>query len=109
MANNESSRRYYTDVMFDSAPALLWHYTDGPGLVGIATTRSLWCTDYRYLNDRKEMMTYAGELQTLVRKALKDVLSTEDLNSIIERSNLFITWYVFVCAFCPDGDSNVHW
>jgi len=31
MTTNESSRRYYTDIMFESAarPDLLWHYTDG--------------------------------------------------------------------------------
>lgn len=34
----------------------LYHYTDARGLLGIIETRALWATDFRYLNDGKELL-----------------------------------------------------
>jgi hypothetical protein len=35
-------------------PARLWHYTDFGGFQGIFTSKKIWATDYRFLNDREE-------------------------------------------------------
>jgi len=32
----------------------VFHYTDSAGLIGILTSKSLFATDYRYLNDVTE-------------------------------------------------------
>jgi hypothetical protein len=37
-------------------PATLYHYTDARGLLGIIESRALWATDFRYLNDGKELL-----------------------------------------------------
>ena len=34
--------------------ASIFHYTDTTGLLGILASRSLYATDYRYLNDATE-------------------------------------------------------
>jgi hypothetical protein len=34
--------------------ASVFHYTDGAGLLGILSSKSLFATDYRYLNDVSE-------------------------------------------------------
>jgi|KBSMisStaDraftv2_1062788.scaffolds.fasta_scaffold981979_1 hypothetical protein len=35
---------------------LLYHYTDAGGLAGIVKDAVLWATDFRYLNDRLELV-----------------------------------------------------
>jgi hypothetical protein len=40
---------------------LLYHYTGAEGLYGIASSKSLRATDFRYLNDTREV-TYAYDL-----------------------------------------------
>jgi hypothetical protein len=37
-------------------PTTLYHYTDARGLIGIIESRVLWATDFRYLNDGKELL-----------------------------------------------------
>ena len=37
-------------------PATLYHYTDARGLLGIVESRALWATDFRYLNEGKELL-----------------------------------------------------
>lgn len=101
----------YADLLWErsTVPDHLWHYTDGAGLLGIANSRSLWCTEYRYLNDREEISTYAAQLQSYLRAALKDRLSSEDVDLIVGTSGLYAAWHVFVCSFCTDADRNEHW
>lgn len=36
-------------------PGLAWHYTDGPGLVAILASHTLWATAAPFLNDRQEV------------------------------------------------------
>lgn len=36
-------------------PAVVHHYTDTPGVLGILESGELWATDYRYLNDSSEL------------------------------------------------------
>lgn len=38
----------------DSIPDSLFHYTTAAGLLGMITTRTLWATDVRFLNDAEE-------------------------------------------------------
>jgi hypothetical protein len=37
-------------------PMTLYHYTDARALIGIVESRALWATDFRYLNDGKELL-----------------------------------------------------
>jgi hypothetical protein len=90
---------------------LLWHYTSGNGLFGIAHEKSLWCTEYRHLNDRAEMSVFAEQFQNSLQTALKNTntFSSEDIERLVSTSNLYRTWNVFICSFCADADRNEHW
>lgn len=46
-----------------SADGLVWHYTDGPGLLSIVRTHVLWATASGYLNDRDEVSLGYRRLQ----------------------------------------------
>ncbi len=35
-------------------PECLWHYTSYGGAMGIVTSKAIWATEYRFLNDREE-------------------------------------------------------
>lgn len=41
---------------------LVWHYTDGHGLVSILSGHALWATSSAFLNDRQEI-ALGGELE----------------------------------------------
>ena len=41
------------DVTAD--PEVVWHYTDGPGLISILSGHSLWATSAAFLNDEQEV------------------------------------------------------
>jgi hypothetical protein len=92
-----------------TVPTQLWHYTDGAGILGIAKSRLLWCTEYRHLNDKAEISTFARQLQSFLREQLKARLSAGDVDQLIETSELYKTWNVFIASFCADADRNEHW
>ena len=51
-------------LLDDSATdGLVWHYTDGPGLLSIVSTHVLWATASGYLNDREEVSLGYRRLQ----------------------------------------------
>jgi Protein of unknown function (DUF2971) len=113
MANSrkKSLTNSFTDFVWEKfvVPEHLWHYTDGAGLLGIAKSKSLWCTEYRHLNDRDEISTFAIRLQNYLQQKLKDIWDSEDANLLAETSNLYRTWNVFICSFCTEADRNEHW
>jgi hypothetical protein len=37
-------------------PETLWHYTSFSGFHGIVTSKAIWATEYRFLNDREEFL-----------------------------------------------------
>lgn len=54
--------------------ALLYHYTNARGALGILESRSLWLSDYRFLNDRNELsralVDFGNRFPFEVRKSL---------------------------------------
>ena len=55
-----------------NAKGLLWHYTTWNGLVGIIEDEVLWASNYRYLNDEREV-TFAFDLFSAVNRAESDI------------------------------------
>ena len=45
----------------EEIPHVLYHYTSADGLIGILTTKTIWLTDLRYMNDLSELQ-YSREL-----------------------------------------------
>src|SRR6266404_3234533 len=44
------------DLLSRPIPEKLWHYTSIQGFQGIVTSKSIWATDLRFLNDREEFI-----------------------------------------------------
>jgi hypothetical protein len=91
-------------------PGLLWHYTNADAFIGIIRNKALWCTEYRYLNDKREISTFAVHLIARMHEELKNLFGPEESNQIAEFvSGLYNTWNVFIGSFCVDDDRNEHW
>ena len=103
------------DILYDGArnqgsvPDRLWHYTDSSGLLGIAKSKALWCTDYRFLNDREEIKYFAKRFYPAVAGALREHFSQADLTKIIEFSEMNMIFNTYICSFCSDSDNDEHW
>ena len=39
----------------EQVPHVLYHYTSADGLIGILSSKSIWLTDLRYMNDLSEL------------------------------------------------------
>jgi hypothetical protein len=96
-------------------PDTLYHYTSQEGLIGIASTRTIWATNIRYLNDAKEF-EYAICLLYEVLNKLSERLqvskiyySTLDIirHLVDEVGN--VDFQVNVSSFSEDGNSLSQW
>lgn len=63
----------------DNIDDLVWHYTDGHGLISILTGHCLWATSSAFLNDRQEI-AYGG---ALIARRIRE-LPPEDPTGILE-------------------------
>src|SRR5665213_2305324 len=61
---------------------VLWHYTTGPGLLGIVESGQIFATQVACLNDSSET-TYATELFKSAIKKASEALAPEDLGHIL--------------------------
>lgn len=91
-------------------PDFLWHYTNAESVIGIVKNKAIWCTEYRYLNDKREISTFATHLIARMREELKQLFGQDESDRIADLvSGLYNTWNVFICSFCVDEDRNEHW
>lgn len=65
LMNDPSSQTVGCDAVNDHIskpiPSTLWHYTSYAALQGIVSSKKIWATEYRFLNDREEFL-HAKEL-----------------------------------------------
>lgn len=92
-------------------PKIVYHYTSLEGLIAIIKTKSVWMTDFGYLNDRQEMSYGFNILTKSIEKILDD-----NMPSGVE--NLLTSWKnkikegpdrVCIASFSADGDSLSQW
>lgn len=99
-------------------PSTLWHYTSYAGFQGIVTSKKIWATEYRFLNDREEFLHAKALAQRVleeepeyvadqfpareyVRKAVELVFNTGHLHE--DRL------HVMVASFSEEGDQLSQW
>ncbi len=62
----------WLDDAFNMSPSLIpstvYHYTDAGGLKGMMESGSIWATDYRFLNDKRELL----HLRSAVNEMFED-------------------------------------
>ena len=98
----------------EQVPHVLYHYTSADGLIGRLSSKSIWLTDLRYMNDLSELQ-YS---KALVEKRLALQLEAPGLSDIqktfIRRIGTsfdpFHAGYsVFSASFCEEGNLLSQW
>jgi hypothetical protein len=122
---NERYRRFVNDVATElgvyasGKDKVVWHYTNGEGLLGILQTSTLYATQIASLNDSNET-TYATELfVSAVQQVLADRAGNADavafLNEVLDfvkkdnRHSTHGTSKFFVVCFSGDEDELTQW
>ena len=90
---------------------VLYHYTTPQGLQGIIDTKTIWASDYRFLNDATELKHGLAIFDKLFdshreRLAKDRVEIIDGLRKSIETSRDFC---VFIASFCQNGDLLSQW
>jgi len=115
-------------------PAVLFHYTPAPGLMGILNTGRLWATNARFMNDPSEIQYAASMVEAILKEASKK--HEEEVGKlaggIFERAFTFLrdakykvpkieAWTqnaisvfddqggAYICCFCRQSDLLSQW
>jgi hypothetical protein len=102
------------EVLSQTPPDILYHYTDQDGLLGIIKNREIWASHHQCLNDTQEFL-HAKSLIGKVIDERKSGVDCETLNLLDEmkstlegvRGNEEVN--LFVASFSENGDSLSQW
>jgi hypothetical protein len=93
-------------------PRILYHYTSGPGLIGILESRSIWATNIRFLNDSTEYRFALSLVGRLIQERPNGIPSGFDraLNTVLEeRLKIDEQAEVYVSSFTENADQLSQW
>lgn len=91
------------------SPRLLYHYTSSVGLQGILTSKNIWASDIRYLNDAHEFVYGLDQLIPELTKQIVDELKNEYAEPALKIILGADDARYFVACFCEDGDLLSQW
>lgn len=100
-------------VLSRTPPALLYHYTDQNGLLGIVKEKEIWASHHQCLNDTQEFLHSKDLIRGEIDK--RYVAANTDSRSLLEvmRSTLDGPGNeevnLYVASFSEDGDSLAQW
>lgn len=105
---NEVRRHHLIPAKF---PRTVYHYTSLEGLIGIVDSRSVWMTEFGYLNDLREVRYGVDLLLENLRQMLKDdnEAGVRDLLSAWVEKLEGAPNRVCITSFSADGDSLSQW
>ena len=95
----------------ESFPTTVYHYTSLEGFVGIVSSRSVWMTEFAYLNDRREVR-YGLDLLLETVNALLEIAPDANVRDLLS------TWKeklggaknrICIASFSGDDDSLSQW
>jgi hypothetical protein len=108
----------YSKHILRDKPTLLYHYTKPDGLIGIATTRRIWATEIRYLNDSNEFehaLEIFGKIITEYyegsARLIKRVKQIDKMFINALQRTVWNNWdhQVYVTSFTEVGDLLSQW
>jgi hypothetical protein len=92
----------------------LYHYTNGVGLTGILSSRDLWFTDYRHVNDPSEMVHGIALVHDVIHQLesgcigpIRRFLST--LATGVSQKNFSLALEYFIAGLSKDRDDLGQW
>lgn len=89
----------------------VYHYTSVDGFLGIMKSKSLWPSDYSYLNDSREMAHGASIAANVIDEILKQVPDAAS-SQVLETWKTQLTNFsnrVCIASFSEDSDSLAQW
>lgn len=98
-------------LVSETPPELIYHYTSLDGFLGIVNSRSIWMTDFAYLNDYRE----ARYGLDLLLEAINDMRAktvrsdVQNLLSVWKEKLGMSTSRVYIASFSGDSDSLNQW
>ena len=95
-------------------PALLYHYTDVAGLIGICSSGALWGTNLRFMNDASELAHSWRLMLSVLADARPQAHSRAQLELIDEIERAISSQWTgypdfYSVSFCADGDLLGQW
>jgi hypothetical protein len=105
---NEARRH---KLVADAFPKTVYHYTSLAGFIGIAESRSIWMSDFSYLNDSRELIHGAALAKTAIDCIVAQATDTEvrTLFTAWKRNLDLLPNRVCVASFSEDDDSLAQW
>jgi hypothetical protein len=98
-------------VFSDYLPDIIYHYSSLEGFLGIVKNKSIWMSDYSYLNDSRELMYGIDVVSSAIEEISKTKLkktSMELLRNLADSTKNFRN-RVCISSFSVDGDSLGQW
>lgn len=98
----------------EDPPALLYHYTTRPALIGMISSKAVWATHIRYLNDAAEYSYAADFASDLIRfrrethKSPEEILYLDELQRRLAAMDVNTETYVFSLS-ADGGDRLSQW
>lgn len=92
-------------------PKVVYHYTSIEGFMGIISSRSVWMTDYSYLNDHRELTHGVDVVQGVIKEIANAEATQEILQLIASWSGKLAEVQNRICitSFSSDEDSLSQW
>lgn len=105
---NEARRH---KLVMDSFPETVYHYTTLAGLVGIVESKSIWLSDFSFLNDSRELIHGARLANTAIDHILDDEsdLEAQRLLAALKKTLETLPNRICVASFSEDDDSLAQW
>lgn len=94
-----------------SHPEIVYHYTSLEGFLGIVKSRSVWMTDFAYLNDRREVR-YGLDLLLGAVNEMRGTATRGDVQNLLSAWKEKLeasTNRVCITSFSGDNDSLSQW
>ncbi|WP_164871718.1 DUF2971 domain-containing protein [Solirhodobacter olei] len=95
-------------------PNRLYHYTSAAGLIGILSSRSLWLTDLRYMNDMSELQFAQQAIDQCISDKLSDPSLSEAQKEFLSRISRSYNPFdsgaaVYSASFCENKNLLSQW
>jgi hypothetical protein len=96
-----------------SVPEILYHYTNSAGLLGIITSKTLWATHVRFLNDGSEIRYPRELLGTVVECLEREYEGNTHAEVVFRLVGLLVdsptSPDTFAASMCASGDLLSQW
>lgn len=114
MAQGEEKLQLWSQDYQRRIDGNVYHYTSAAALGGILSSRAIYCTDYRQLNDTTELGIGFEVLEAVIASKAQGIgISSENINdmldhlALLKRAPMHIS--MFVASFSSHGNDLTQW